>query len=84
MSDLLVAELQRLIDMFLRCGRQDKDFVAEIEGLIIEGFQDEEWFDEVSEELSLFVPGGGTYYIDEADLARVLRRLSILLGVEEP
>ena len=56
-------------------GRQDKAFVSQIEGLVIEGFQDEAWFDEVSEDLALFVPGGGTYYLDEEALAVTLRTL---------
>ena len=47
---------------------------------MIEGFQDEAWFDEVSEDLVLFVPGGGTYYLDEQALAVTLRRLLKRLG----
>lgn len=74
MSELLRTELRQMLSAYLD-GRQDKAFVSEIEGLVIEGFQDEAWFYEVSEDLALFVPGGGTYYLDEEALAVTLRTL---------
>lgn len=79
MSALLRTELRQMLTAYLD-GRRDKAFVSEIEGLVIEGFQDEAWFDEVSEDLALFVPGGGTYYLDEAALAVALRKLLDRLG----
>lgn len=79
MSELLKTELRQMLTAYLD-GRQDKAFVSESEGLVIEGFQDEAWFDEVSEGFALFVPGGGTYYLDEAAIAAALRQLLERLG----
>lgn len=52
---------------------QSARLAAEIEGIVIECCQDEPWFDDVSEALALFVPGGGGYYIDEHGLSTELR-----------
>jgi hypothetical protein len=78
-SELLTTELRQMLSAYLD-GRQNKAFVSEIEGLVIEGFQDEAWFDEVSEDLALFLPGGGTYSLDEEALAVTLRTLLKRLG----
>ncbi len=72
MSRRDAADLLRLIERFVDGGERTKSVAAEIEGLVIECFQDEPWFDEVSEALALFVPGGSTPYLDESALAHEL------------
>lgn len=64
-------ELSELIQRFLD-GEQTEAVAPDIEGLVIECFQDEPWFEEASEALALFAPGGSTPYLDEAGLAREL------------
>jgi hypothetical protein len=64
-----VVDLLGLIERFVDGDEQTKPVAAEIEGLVIECFQDEPWFDDVSEALALFVPGGSTPYLDESALA---------------
>jgi hypothetical protein len=56
MSRRDVLDLLRLVERFVDGGEQTKSVAAEIEGLVIECFQDEPWFDDVSEALALFVP----------------------------
>jgi len=67
-----VLDLLQLIEQFVNGGEPTKAIAAEIEGLVIECFQDEPWFDDVSEALALFVPGGSTPYLDESALAAEL------------
>lgn len=83
MSKLLAAELRRMLTEYIDFGRRQKAFVSEIEGLVIEGFQEEPWFEAISEDLSLFVPGGGDYYLDEEALAVTLIRLREILARPE-
>lgn len=64
-----------MIMKFIDGCRRDKSSVDEIEGFIIEHFQDEWWFDDISEALALFVPGGGEFYIGEDELVLRLRDL---------
>lgn len=75
-----MAELTEVIGRFLDGSDRSAKHVGEIEGVVIGCCQDEEWFDEVSESLALFVPGGGGYYLDELELAAVLRPLFDLLA----
>lgn len=77
-----VGELLKLIDDFLEERCQSMNHVSEIEGLIIERFQDSRWFDDVSEQLSLFLPGGTGYYVDEKQLVRTLSQLAVTLRRE--
>lgn len=79
MSRRDVLDLLRLIERFVDGGEQTKSVAAEIEGLVIECFPDEAWFDEVSEALALFVPGGSTPYLDESALARQLAPIAVEL-----
>ena len=47
------------------CGADRTSRLAsEIEGIVFESCQDEQWFDGVSVTLALFVPGGGGYYLN--------------------
>ncbi len=74
-----VVDLLHLIERFVDGGEQTKAIAAEIEGLVIECFQEEAWFDEVSEALALFVPGGSTPYLDESGLAGQLAPVAVEL-----
>ena len=67
-----VLDLLEMIRRYIDEGERTKVLAAEIEGLVLECFQDEPWFDDLSEALALFVPGGSSPYIDEAALAREL------------
>ena len=75
-------DLLQLIERFVERGERTKSMAAEIEGLVIECFQDEPWFEDVSEALALFVPGGSTPYLNEAALARELTPVAAALTVE--
>jgi hypothetical protein len=63
-----VRELVDLIDKFVSGENRSRELANEIEGLAIECFADEPWFDDVSLALAQFVPGGGDHFVDEADL----------------
>ena len=67
------AELALLLGRFIEAVDQSPQLAAEIEGLVIECGKEESWFDEASEALALFVPGGGGYYLDEQGLAEALK-----------
>lgn len=69
-------ELLGLIDAFVSGRDRSRHCANQIEGMVIEFLQDEDWFFDVSEPLALFVPGGSGWYIDEDKLARVLVRLA--------
>lgn len=75
-------DLLELIEQFVDRGDRTKSVAAEIEGLVVECFQDEPWFDEASEALALFVPGGSRPYIDEDQLARELAPIAAALTIE--
>lgn len=68
-------DLGELVKRFLD-GERTKAMAAEIESLVIEHFQDEPWFEDASEALALFAPGGSTPYLDESGLARALSPLA--------
>lgn len=69
-----------MIQRFVDGGERTKSMAAEIEGLVIECFQDEPWFEETSEALALFVPGGTRPYLDESALARELAPIAAELA----
>jgi hypothetical protein len=73
-----VQDLLRLIQRFVD-GERIKPLADEIEGQVIECFQEEPWFEETSETLALFVPGGTTPYVDEEGLAWELAYLAAQL-----
>ncbi len=66
-----VDDLIALIERFLAGGNSVKD-ADEIEGLLIESFADTEIFEELTEPLALFRPGGGPQYVDKAELSELL------------
>jgi hypothetical protein len=65
-------DLLSLAERFISGADRTPQLASEIEGIVIECCQDEQWFDEVSEALALFVPGGGGYYLNEDALASEL------------
>ena len=79
MSSGADAELIHLIDRYLS-GEHSGRLVSEIEGIVIESFQNAEWYDDVGEALALYAPGQGQPYLDDNDLKPILRRLRTGLG----
>lgn len=73
MNDADRRELISLIDAFLGSSGSKKAIASEIEGLVLECFVDEPWYDSTIESLSLFVPGGSSPYVNEDELAKELR-----------
>jgi hypothetical protein len=67
-----IEELLSLIDSFLSGTNRSKRLAEEIEGLVLECFADEPWFDEVSLALAQYAPGEGSNYLSERDLATEL------------
>lgn len=55
----------RLIDAFVTGRDQSKQLAGQIEGLVLECFADEPWFDEVSLALAQYAPGGGRHMYDQ-------------------
>lgn len=76
-----VAALLALIERFF-AGDTSRAAADEIEGLVLECFQGEPWFDEVSYALALYVPGGGDHYYDEVAVIRELESASTPLRAE--
>lgn len=72
-------DLLHLIERFVDRGEQTKAVAADIEGLVIECFQEEAWFDELSEALALFVPGSSKPYLDESALTHQLGPIAVEL-----
>ena len=72
--------LIQLIDRYL-AGERSRPVVSEIEGIVIQSFQDANWYDEVGEALALYAPAEtGAQYLDDSDLEPILRRLRDGLG----
>lgn len=61
-----------MIDAFLSGENRSKQRVQEIEGLVLQFFSDEEWFDNLSLALAQYAPGEGRNYLGEEDLAAEL------------
>ena len=76
-----VAALLALIVRFA-AGDTSRATADEIEGLVIECFLDEPWFDDVSLALAQYVPGGGDHYYDEMAVVRELEVASAALRAE--
>jgi hypothetical protein len=67
--------LIELIDRYLS-GEHSRQLVSEIEGIVIQSFQDADWYDEVGTALALYSPGDhDAHYVDGAELEQILRRL---------
>jgi hypothetical protein len=73
------ADLILLVEKLINGVDQSPQLAAEIEGILIECCQDQSWFDEASEALAMFVPGGGGYYLDEQGLVEALRPVASAL-----
>lgn len=76
MTDVVL--LLTLIDRFVR-GETARATADEIEGLVLECFPDEPWFENVSLALAQYMPGGGMHYYDEAAVAQELKEASAAL-----
>jgi hypothetical protein len=76
-----VALLLALIDRFA-AGDTSRATADEIEGLVLECFSGEPWFDDVSLALALYIPGGGGHYYDEAAVVRELEVARAVLLAE--
>ena len=63
------------IDRFLTGEDTSRSATDAMEGLVLEHFTLEEWFDDASLALAQYSPGGGEHLYDEAALAPVLRRV---------
>ncbi|HEY3142121.1 MAG TPA: hypothetical protein VGJ86_13380 [Acidimicrobiales bacterium] len=66
-------ELLSLLDRFIEGPDRSRRLANEIEGIVIECFPDEPWFDDVSTALAQYVPGGGPHDYDEGALIAELR-----------
>ena len=72
--------LLTLVERYL-AGDRSPQVLGEIEGVVVQSFQEAEWYDEVSEALSLYAPGElRPPYTDDGDIEDVLFRLRQLLG----
>jgi hypothetical protein len=67
-------ELCDLIARFVSGEDRSIALVQEIEGLLIEEFLDSEIFEQLTEVLALYQPGGTAPYVGEEELASELRR----------
>jgi hypothetical protein len=69
------AALIELLDRYLS-GDHSRQLVGAIEGIIIESFQDADWYDEVGTALALYSPADhDAHYVDDDELEQILRRL---------
>ena len=82
MNQRVASELARAIGRFVDGEDQSARQASEIEGLVVEWCQVQDWFESISEALALFVPGGGSRYLDETQLVVELRPLLAVLSAE--
>ena len=75
MTEGIVNEVVASIDRFLSGADTSRTLVNEIEGILLEHFTLEPWFDEASLALAQYRPGGGEHLFNEHDLAQVLREV---------
>jgi hypothetical protein len=69
------AILVDLIDRYLS-GERSRHLVVEIEGIVLESFQDADWSDEVGYALALYSPADrDAQYVDDGEMEQVLRGL---------
>jgi hypothetical protein len=69
------AALVELIDRYLS-GERSRQLVGEIEGIVLQSFQDADWSDEVGTALALYSPADrDVHYVDDAKLEQILRML---------
>ena len=82
MNGVDINELLAAIDDFISGANQSRVHANKIEGIILEHFMGEQWFDDVSIALAQFSPGGGTNYYDEKALAIELKAVSDILRAQ--
>jgi hypothetical protein len=73
------ADLLKLIDCFIAGPDRSRQLADEIEGIVIQCFQEATWFDDVSTALAQFSPGGDEHYFDEQALMTELVPVAELL-----
>lgn len=73
MTPGIVNDLVTLIDRFLSGEDHSLALANEIEGILLQNFTLEPWFDEASLALSEYRPGGGNQLLNEGDIAPILR-----------
>lgn len=67
-------QLVHLMQIFISGQDRSLEFVHKIEGHLIEHFRDDDIvFDELSEPIARYFPGGGEQLYDEAVLAKVFK-----------
>lgn len=72
MNDQALYRLFELANVFLSGKNRSIGLVNEIEAVLIENFLDTELFEELTEALALYNPGGGSHYVDEDEMAQLL------------
>ena len=72
-------DLLRLIDRFVSGEDTSLAAASEMEGIVIENFETEDWFDDVSVALAQYTPGGGEHMYDERALAVELGEARVAL-----
>jgi hypothetical protein len=69
------AVLIELIDRYLS-GEHSRQLVGAIEGIVIQSFQDADWYDEVGTALALYSPTDhNAHYVEDDELEQILRRV---------
>jgi hypothetical protein len=69
------AELAEFVDRYLS-GEHSRQLVSEIEGMVLQSFQDADWSDEVGTALALYSPADhDAQYVNDAQLEVILRGL---------
>jgi hypothetical protein len=67
------AELVELLDRYLS-GEHSRQLVGEIEGIVLQSFQDADWSDEVGTSLALYSPADyETQYVDDPELEGIFK-----------
>lgn len=77
-----VRQVLELITLFVSGKNQSRNLADRIESLVIEGFTNEAWFDDVSLALAQFAPHGGAEYYDELALSQILKPVADQLRIE--
>jgi hypothetical protein len=74
------SELITLINRFVSDEERSLRLANEIEGLVLERFREEPWFDDVSLALAQYAPGGGEYLVSDEQLASEL--MAVMEAIE--
>jgi hypothetical protein len=73
-------KLRDLVLLFESGANQTRGLVDQIEGLVIELYLDEPWFDDLSEALSLYLPNDEPGYVNARFLLVELQPIMSLIG----